>query len=358
MNIRVEEAFNDCFERMLSGESLESCISRYPEHAGELDSLLRTTYDVKRKVYPIQARPEFKYWGRIRLQNSMQYDVKSAVKAKSISFNLRRNLAISMAALLVFVIASSGTVAASSDAMPDEPLYGVKLAVEQAQVTLAPSETDKAEVYAHMAEKRAQEIAVMAAKGKDDKVIATTRIMNYQLQQLEENLRKYEAVSEASTATTTNVPWGPSTNVVPPAGTTGDAPKFIPPQNTANSQPGVSGGQTQQSAQRAASIKKARDAANSSTAKSLTILQNAMNKAPDSVKSSLNNAINQTITTNKRFQSENTLKGGTTNTNRDDKPPLDSNIKPNTNINKNPVVNPADRFKNKPNLIPDTKAVR
>jgi hypothetical protein len=455
MNIRIEEAFHDCFERMLSGESLESCLSRYPQYAAELDSMLRTSYDVKRKAYPIQPRPEFKYWARVRMQNAQIYGVQKTVADRPVSSNLRRNLAISLAALLVFTIASSGTAAASSDAMPDEPLYGVKLVVEQARVTLAPTETDKAEIYAQLTEKRAQEIAVMASKGNDEKVISTTKIMNYQLQQLEDKMAKFEAeyaadqarvsnaaatasqpkpftavvppaatsttvtppaatgtvvVPPAATTTTATPPAATSTTVVPPAttsitvtppavpSTTGVPPaatgtasitssatanatrKFTLPttvndnQTTAGSdnQTTAAAGQNNRDAQRILNIKKARETINNSTAKSLTILQSALDKAPDSVKSSLNSAINETMTTNKRIQLENNrnsgiIKRGGQNTDSDNdtdldndndngKPATDPTIKP--NVNKNPVNNPSDHQKNKMNYNTDAKVVR
>jgi hypothetical protein len=110
---RIEEAFNDCFERLTRGESLDSCLSSYPEHAAELDLMLRTAYDVKRRAVPIQPRPEFKYWSRVKLQGVQDYMSKQAAPQKASPFNYRRNIAISMAGLLVFVIASSGTAAAS-----------------------------------------------------------------------------------------------------------------------------------------------------------------------------------------------------------------------------------------------------
>jgi hypothetical protein len=121
MQHKIEEAFQDCFERLSAGESLDSCLHSYPQYAAELDLMLRTSFDVRRRALPIQARPEFKYWARVRLQGVQDYVSRQPVQDKTASFILRRNLAISMAALLVFVIASSGTVAASSDAMPDEP---------------------------------------------------------------------------------------------------------------------------------------------------------------------------------------------------------------------------------------------
>lgn len=150
---RIEEVFDDCFERLLLGESLESCLSRYPEYAAELDSMLRTAFDIKRKAFPVQPRTEFKYWARIRMQNVQYYSPPEPVEEKVSVSNLRRNLAFSLAALLVLVIASSGTAAASSQAMPDEALYPVKIAVEQAQLTFTTSDIDKAELYAQLAEK-------------------------------------------------------------------------------------------------------------------------------------------------------------------------------------------------------------
>ncbi len=207
---RIEEVFNDCFERLLLGESLESCLSRYPEHAAELDTMLRTAFDIKRKAFPVQPRPEFKYWARVRMQNVQYYSAPEPEEAKVSSSNLRRNLAFSLAALLVFVIASSGTAAASSQAMPDEPLYTVKMAVEQAQLTLTTSDVAKAELYAHLTETRAQEIAVMADQGKTEQVVATTAKLNYQLDQADALLAKYEAALASSDALPSSAPTTPS----------------------------------------------------------------------------------------------------------------------------------------------------
>jgi len=380
---RIEEAFNDCFERLTYGESLDSCLTSYPEFAFELDAMLRTAFDIKRRAYPVQPRPEFKYWSRVRLQGVQDYVSRQPAQDKPGSFNLRRNLAFSMAALLVFVIATSGTAAASSEAQPDEPLYGVKMAVEQAQVTFAFSDVDKAEVYAHLAEKRAGEIVAMARQGKVDKVVTTTAKMNYQLDQAEQFISKYaEANADAddSASTTTSVSPAP---VVPPASTaTSVAPApvvppaptatsvttapvvppaptatsvttapVVPPAPTATSitpAPVVPPAPTATSitpapvvppaptatittdkntsasttpvgqqdnftlpskpvlpATRAATnINRAKNTINASTAKSLAILQNALEKAPDSTKPALQEVIQRTKKANERAQQQ------------------------------------------------------
>jgi hypothetical protein len=309
MSRKIEDAFNDCFERLLSGESLESCLSRYPEHAAELDIMLRTAFDVKRRVFPVQPRPEFKYWSHVRLQGIQNSTYRQAASNKLSPSNVRRNLAISMAALLVFVIASSGTAAASSDALPDQPLYGVKLAVEQVQITLTPSDTDKAELYANLAEKRAHEIAVMASQGKSDKVASTTVRMYDQLDRAEQLLVKSE-----TTGTTTTTPWvttpsdtGATPPITPPAPAV-SAPGQATATSNATSDQHVTGFQNDNATKSlpgqrtVTNFNKARTAINASAAKSLTILQDALDKAPVSVKPDLSQIIERTKKTNDRIK--------------------------------------------------------
>lgn len=44
MSRNIEEILNECLEAILCGESIESCLSKYPEHAKELEPLLRIAY--------------------------------------------------------------------------------------------------------------------------------------------------------------------------------------------------------------------------------------------------------------------------------------------------------------------------
>jgi len=293
---RIEEAFNDCFERLSRGESLDSCLSSYPEQAMELDLMLRVAFDVKRRAYPVQPRPEFKYWSRVRLQGVQDYMSRQAAPQKASPFNYRRNLAISVAGLLVLVIASSGTAAASYESMPDQPLYGVKMAVEQAQLTLAVSDVDKAEVYANLAGKRAHEIEAMARQGKADYLASTSARMDYQLDQAESYIVKYQAANTAVTAATTQtatavtsaaeVPAQPAQSV--PSSTTRVKPPFTAVDGKTGS------GQTtikRPLPPGATNVNRAKTALNSSTAKSLAALQDALAKAPESARPAIINAI-------------------------------------------------------------------
>ncbi|MBN1375252.1 MAG: hypothetical protein JXA01_03770 [Dehalococcoidia bacterium] len=311
MSRKIENAFNDCFERLLSGESLDSCLSSYPEYAGELDSMLRTMFDIKRTAYPIQPRPEFKYWARVRMQGIQQTNVPKGTSDKVSSFNIRRNLAISLAALLVFVMASTGTVAASSNAMPDQPLYNVKLAVEQVQLTFTASDIAKAELHANLAEKRANEIAVMAKQGNTEKVISTKTKMYYQLDQAEQLIAGIDASIKESNEGALSLP--ASTVITKPvtptntANTTAPAASSTASTNNTSEQQTDSKSDTSSSRQISRSISaanKAKVSINASTAKTITILQDALDNAPDSVKPSLNAIIEHTKTTNARINKQ------------------------------------------------------
>jgi len=356
---RIEEAFNDCFERLSLGESLDSCLRSYPEHAMELDFMLRTAFDVKRRVYPIQPRPEFKYWSRVRLQGVQDYMSRHVVPEKSSPFNFRRNLAISVAGLLVLVIASSGTAAASNDALPDQPLYGVKMAVEQAQLTLAVSDVDKAELYASMAGKRAHEIEALARQGKDEYLVSTSAKMDYQLEQAENYISKYQTANASTSVSTTDAfPAETSTaETTDQPIQTAQAPSIAYDNKSGVTQPPVK--RPLPISRAAANVTRAKTALNSSTAKSLSALQDALDKAPESARPAIIKAIERVKKANEWSQ-RNLNQDQDQNTRPDvfiPKPntfplkPLPDTVKPNRDINDNFV--PPD----KPRYIPPRNTI-
>jgi hypothetical protein len=273
--------------------------------------------------------------------------------------------------------------------MPDQPLYEVKLAVEQVELTFTPSETARAELYANLAEKRASEIAVMASKGNTDKVLSTTTKMYYQLDQAEQLLANLESSTQEGSgaafnipaSTTITLPAQPSTSTpastapatpVTPAPTapvtpvkpvpTAPAVTSVLPESAASVTPAVTAPPTtakilitpsanitqsqksesqsdsnsgQKSIRSVTAASKAKISVNASAAKTLTILQDALDKAPDSVKPSLKAIIERTKTTNARLNLENSdsdtgnnrIKTYTDNTS-DKRPPIKPKVVP------------------------------
>lgn len=170
---------DECLEKMLRGKSIEQCLADYPDHASALEPMLRTAFRAKMATN-IRPRPEFKDRARHEFQAAIRdMDVKPA-RSRGFFPSLKPAW-IALAALVAVVIAGGGTVYAAGNALPDSPLYAVKLATESVRLFLTPSEIGKAELYAEFADERVEEIVRMADKGEVEFVQETTNRLNEQL---------------------------------------------------------------------------------------------------------------------------------------------------------------------------------
>lgn len=169
---KLEDILDNCLERMFKGESIEDCLKTYPEQAPQLEPLLKTSFVVIQKYSAIQPSLEFKAKARSQLQGMLYAKLAKAERAKVPIWH--RRWAVAMTTVLVIVLAGVGIAAASINALPDEPLYPVKLATEQTRLMAAFSDIDKAELHIRFAERRAMEIVEMAGQGRSDKISALT----------------------------------------------------------------------------------------------------------------------------------------------------------------------------------------
>ena len=120
-----DNILNECLERVLTGgETVEECLAAYPELAAELESLLRTSL-VAREATAIKPRPEFRERAGYQFQAAVR---EAAARPKRGFFSWQPQWVTAVVIVIVVLLAGSGTVAASGDSMPDEALYGVKLA--------------------------------------------------------------------------------------------------------------------------------------------------------------------------------------------------------------------------------------
>ena len=153
---------DECLERLLvKSETIEQCLSSYPEYATELRPLLETMA-ATREALDIQPRPEFKTRARYQFQSALR--VSSAKKSLPF-FRWQPQWAMAVVSILAVLLTGGGTVAAASYSMPDSPLYPVKLATEQVQLAPANSDMNKARLYAKLADKRVNEVVYIASKG-------------------------------------------------------------------------------------------------------------------------------------------------------------------------------------------------
>jgi hypothetical protein len=172
-----ENILDECLERMIKGETVEDCLAWHPEHADELEPLLRTALET-REAIAIRPRPEF----RQRAGNEFQAAVRDMQpKGSRRFFRWQVRWMAPVAIIIGLLMVGSGTVLAASSSLPDEPLYRVKLAAESVQLAFTPSSLGKAELYARFADRRVAEIVKMAEKGEVEQVEKTTERMNNQM---------------------------------------------------------------------------------------------------------------------------------------------------------------------------------
>ena len=172
-----DNILDECLERILTrGETIEQCLESYPEQSAELEPLLQTALLTKR-ASAIKPRPEFRERARYQLRSALQ-EMEEKRERRPFFFGWQPRWATAVIAVLVFLLASGGTVAAAGNSMPDEPLYPVKLATETVRLTLTPSALGKAELYVKLVDKRVEEIIRMADKGKMKHVERTAQRLN------------------------------------------------------------------------------------------------------------------------------------------------------------------------------------
>ncbi len=259
--IKIEDILDNCLERLFKGESIDDCLRDYPSQASELEPLLKTSLALLQKSAAIQPNPAFKARVGSQLQGMLLVKREKAEK-KAMGSIWRRRWAVAVSTVLVVLLAGIGTVAASADALPDEPLYAVKLATEQARIALAFSDTDRAELHIQFAEQRATEIAEVARKGQVSEIPALTEQVARHLDEVYE-LEKAQEFEEGGPKMLAPTP----APVPGPAGEAGDHTKGGEPEEKLKTMLGES------------------------RARSISVLQAALTKTPEGAKSSLEQAI-------------------------------------------------------------------
>ena len=179
-NRELFDIFEECLERILTGgETVEQCLAGYPDYAAELAPLLQTALEAK-ETLNIAPRPEFRERARYQMLTELR-DIKERKQRRFSLFSWQPRWATAAITVLVLIVASSGTVAAAGDSLPDQTLYPVKLAAERVRLALTPSAMGKAECYAELVDERVNEIISMSDKGKLQQVEKTTERLNNQL---------------------------------------------------------------------------------------------------------------------------------------------------------------------------------
>ncbi|HJX61139.1 MAG TPA: DUF5667 domain-containing protein, partial [Dehalococcoidia bacterium] len=158
---QFESILDECLKAVGRGESLDSVLGRHPQWADELRPLLATAQRVRRT--PV-AKPRL-----AAQQAGWQRFIGQAVALRRAhqrpAFALWRPLAAAASLVLVLAFTGGATVYAASNSMPDDRLYALKLATEEARLWFAFDENDRADVLLDQADTRLTEMANQVEEG-------------------------------------------------------------------------------------------------------------------------------------------------------------------------------------------------
>jgi hypothetical protein len=159
---QFESILDECLKAVGRGESLDSILGRHPQWADELRPLLATAHRVRRT--PV-AKPRL-----AAQQAGWQRFMGQAVALRRAhqrpAFALWRPLAAAASLVFVLCLAGGTTVYAASRSMPDDRLYALKLATEEARLWLAFDDNNRADVLLDQADTRLTEIGNQIENGQ------------------------------------------------------------------------------------------------------------------------------------------------------------------------------------------------
>ncbi len=175
----VADALNECLEAVLRGESIADCLNRYPYLADELRPLLLTSAvaaeaapprdETARRVRQLRfdgavhhhlATKRTRGWGF--LSPFRWWERRSSAWSRA--------WAVGLSTLVLTLALSTGAALASTDALPDSPLYPVKRVTERARLAVTFSEDSRALYHLELIERRTLELAAVAESGKTEHV--------------------------------------------------------------------------------------------------------------------------------------------------------------------------------------------
>jgi hypothetical protein len=275
----IETIFEECIQRMQNGESIESCLQRYPEYAPQLQDMLSTAINVAWRSSFILPDPNYKTRARMQLHGAMyaiQQEKQFQNTGKVRSFKFQHVWIPAAICICILLFGSVGTAAAATESMPDQPLYPVKLVTEQVQMALAFSEDDKAMLNVKMAENRSKEIAAMASAGKTDLVISTSNRLLTNLEKADTAIQKVAETNRAVLLSNPAVPTTQNSTINQSQNQTVQTTK--PPLTNAEKI-------------KLTDLQKLQSTVDSSLKKNITVLENVLDKAPDNAKPAIQNAI-------------------------------------------------------------------
>lgn len=155
----LEEILDICLDRIrVNGDTVEQCLGSYPEHAAELEPLLRAALSVTETSSTIKPRPEFERVAKYRLLSALEAKEAKKTERQMPLWGWQRRWAVVFAVIVVLLLVGSGTITASASSLPGDTLYPVKTVTEKVQEFFTRGNEAKASFNIKLAQRRINEL--------------------------------------------------------------------------------------------------------------------------------------------------------------------------------------------------------
>ncbi len=155
----IEDIFDECYEKLLSGMPIEEILSLYPRHASELRELLSVAKSMHRSS-PVEASDKAMVSCLIKVGEAIQQQKERSFGARlqKLFFFPSVSWARGVALTLVIFFVVWGTANVSASSVPGDPLYLVKLITEKVKYFLAINPEGQVELKIVFSETRSKEL--------------------------------------------------------------------------------------------------------------------------------------------------------------------------------------------------------
>lgn len=178
----LSNALEDGLAALEAGQPLAAVqvelAARHPEQAGELGALLAAAQaagagqSLAAVPRPAQLASRASFLARAGALRRPAQPRRGGL-GRFLAPALARGLAVLFVFLAGFAAGTYGAVTASADALPGDPLYALKRAVERTELLLANHPAARARLEADFAQRRIDEAQTVAAQGRETRVAFT-----------------------------------------------------------------------------------------------------------------------------------------------------------------------------------------
>lgn len=173
MNERTySDILDECLGRVLArGESIEACVADYPAHAAGLRHDLSLATDV-REAAAFQPDADRKRIARMRMLDALDRKARPSLLSRwnplrAMPSAVPRLAAVAAALAIALIGGGTGTVLASTGAVPGDALYPLKRAAERTQLALSFTDAREANLRERFLDRRVEELDTVTETGRE-----------------------------------------------------------------------------------------------------------------------------------------------------------------------------------------------